>query len=151
MCFNVLVSTGKFIARSTVIPIPDHDLQSDLIKQQMENFDRLVHNAIGDHNKAIVKEEAINDDEIYYDAFFDPSNDDEITWPWEKELNELPLTNEDITSLDDLDKYIGANIILPGRYGEHVLPIAKGRKRGINRELIGNGNPNPILDTRIFR
>ena len=151
MCFNILVSTGKFIARSTVIPIPDHDLHSDQIKQQMDAFDKLIHDAIGDHNKAIVKGETVNDDEIYYDAFFDPGNDDDITWPWEKELSELPLTNEDITSLDDLDKYIGANIVLPGRDGEHVLAVVKGRKRGLNGELIGNGNPNPILDTRIFQ
>jgi hypothetical protein len=150
MCFNILTSSGKPIARSTVIPIPESDLQQDSLKEQMSKFTASVHDSIGDHTKAIIRGENVNDDKIYYDAFFDKPEDDDITWPWEKELEELPLADQDATALDDLDNYIGANIVLPGNDGEEVLAVVKGRKRGINGELIGESNANPILDTRIF-
>jgi hypothetical protein len=150
MCFNILKANGKFISRSTVIPIPESEIQDESIKQQMAKFDASVHDTIGDHNKAIVRGETINEDKVYYDAFFDTEKDDEVTWPWEKELEELPLADQDATAMDDLDNYIGSNIVLPGKDGEPVLTVVKGRKRGINGELIGESNSNPILDTRIF-
>ena len=150
MCFNILTDNGTFITRSTVIPIPADDLQSDSIKEQMTAFTTSVSDAIGDHKKAIVRGENINDDELYHDAFFDSPTDDDNTWPWETELNDLPLQDQDVTTLEELDKYIGVNIVLPGKDGEPVLTVVKGLKRGLNGELIGTKNDNPILDTRIF-
>jgi hypothetical protein len=151
MCYNILIDTGRHITRSSVIPIPDEDLNDDSIKQQMKLFTDSVTDKIGDHNKAVVRGETVNDDIMYYDAFFDNTTEDDTTWPWETEFDELPLADQDATALDDLDKYIGANIILPGRDGQEVLAVVKGRKRDANGVLLGHGNTNPILDTRIFQ
>ena len=151
MCYNILLDTGHFIARSTVIPIPESEMNETILKEQMSQFSTNLHTKIGDHNKAVVKGEIINDDKIYYDAFFDKEDDDDVTWPWEKELHDLPLANQTQDSLEALDEYIGANIVLPGIDGEHVLTTIKGRKRDHNGALIGSSNPNPILDTRIFQ
>ena len=94
----------------------------------MIKFTASVHDSIGDHTKAIIRGESINEDKIYYNAFFDQPENDDITWPQEKELEDLPLAEQDATALDDLDNYIGANIILPGNNREEVLTIVKGRK-----------------------
>ena len=150
MCYHVLLSNGEFIARSTVIPIPDEDLNVDSLKEQMDNFTQSLHEVIGDHTKAIVRGEILAEDEVYYDAFFDTSEDDKITWPWETELEELPLSDENEVTLEELDQYINANVVLPGRDGLEVLAQVKGRKRDHNGKTIGTANSNPILDTRVY-
>jgi hypothetical protein len=150
MCYWILTSNGEYIARSTVIPIPPEDLNSTILKEQMANFTESVHGEIGDHNKAVVKGETITEDDIYFNVFFDDKSDEDITWPWEKELEELPLAEETEASLETLDKYINTNVILPGRDGLEVLAKVKSRKRDHNRKAIGNKNENPILDTRVY-
>ena len=151
MCYNVLLSNGEYIARSTVIPIPDEDLNAASLKEQMAKFSEKLHEEIGDHNKAVIKGEIVSEDNIYHDAFFDTTEDDEITWPWEKELEEIPLADETDSTLEELDQYINANIILPGRDGLEVLAQVAGRKRDHNGKAIGTSNSNPILDTRVYQ
>ena len=118
----------------------------------METFTSSIHDAIGDHNKAIIRGGGTaNNDELYYNTFFNVAGDNNSTWPLETELNDLPLADQDITALGDLVKYIGAKIVLSGRNGKHVLTVVKGLKQGLNGELLGIRNDNPILDTRIFQ
>ena len=150
MCFWILLPNGEFIARSTVIPIPDEDLANITLKDRMNKFTLQLHDSIGDHTTAVVKGETVNDDKIYYDAFFDTTDDDEITWPWEKELEELPLADETEATLEALDLYIGTQVVLPGNDGEMVLAKVAGRKRDHNGNLVGMDNENPILDTRVY-
>ncbi len=150
MCYWILTANGEYIARSTVIPILPEDLNSTILKEQMTNFTESVHEEIGDHNKAVVKGETIAEDDIYFNAFFDDKSDEDITWPWEKELEELPLSEETEASLETLDNYINTNVILPGRDGLEVLAKVKSRKRDHNGKAIGNENENPILDTRVY-
>ena len=150
MCYNVLLSNGNYIARSTVIPIPDEDLNIDSLKAQMEEFTKKLHEEIGDHSKAIVKGQTLSEDDVYYDAFFDTTEDDKITWPWEKELEELPLKDETEATLEELDQYINAHVVLPGRDGLEVLAKIAGRKRDHNGKAIGTADSNPILDTRVY-
>ena len=45
----------------------------------MIKFTISVHDSIGDHTKAIIRGESVNEDKIYYDAFFDQPEDDDIT------------------------------------------------------------------------
>jgi hypothetical protein len=157
LCYWILLENGQFIARSTVIPIPEEDLQSDGMKSRMKKFTDTVQDRIGDHRKAVVHGESVNDVDIYYDAFFDSKNEEEgITYPWETELNDVDVAieekDQDEIYMKDLDEYIGANIVLPGKDGaSEVLAEVKGRKRDSNGVLIGVSNVNPILDTRIFQ
>jgi hypothetical protein len=91
MYYFVLTSSGKFIARSTVIPIPDADLQADDIKEQLKAFTDKVHAAIGDHQKAVVSKDVIVSNDPYNDALNCPSDINEITYPWESDLLDQPL------------------------------------------------------------
>ena len=64
MCYYVLKSNGEFIARSTVIPIPDEELESVRIKEQMSAFITKLHTAIGDHDKALVDDKVVFDETL---------------------------------------------------------------------------------------
>ena len=150
MCFYILKSTGNVISRSTVIPLKDEEKNITEVKEQMEKYTNKLHDEIGDYSKAIIRGESVNDDVVYYDTFFDSIAEDEITHPWEQDLSSLPISQEDDHTLEALDKYIGANIVVPGKDGQEVLATVKGRKRDSNGRLIGSSNNNPILDTRIF-
>ena len=149
MCYWILTGKGTYLSRSTVIPIPQEDMESDSLKERMKTYTASVHDVIGNHSKAIVRGETMNDSDIYHDAFFD-QDDDGITYPWDKDLEDIPLSEETEASLQDLDEYINTNVILPGRDGVEVLCKVKGRKRDSNGSLVGIYNQNPILDTRVF-
>ena len=82
--------------------------------------------------------------------FYDTPDDNDITCPWEKELEDLPLHEEISDSLEELDQYIGRQIFLPTCDGDSVLTKVVGRKRDYNNQPIGQANENPILDTRVY-
>jgi hypothetical protein len=151
MCYWILIENGRYLARSSVIPIPNEELNSEALLEQMTRFDASVHDSIGDYQNAIVREGPLNEATIYYDAVFDNPNDDDITYPWDTELEEIPLQDQTDASMAQLDEYIGAHIVVPGKNGEgEVLARVHSRKRDTNGNLIGERNTNPILDTRVF-
>lgn len=150
MCYYVLKSNGSFIARSTVIPIPDCDLQSNDVKEQMKVFTDKLHASIGNHDKAVINGAVVNSDDPYRDSLYLDPSDDEVTYPWDTDLLEQHINDENESTQKDLDEYIGTNVVLPGPDGLEVLCQVKGRKRNADGTPIGKSNPNPILDTRIF-
>ena len=147
-CFFVLLENGEYIARSTVIPIPEHDLTSNEMKERKEAFMSSVETRIGNAKTPIFNPDAPN--RVYYDAFHDDVTDDDNVLPYGDEL--LDLKTEDITDayLDSLDDYIGAQIVMPDRDGVPVLTKVKKRKRDAQGNPIGESNANPILDSRIY-
>ncbi len=84
MCYWILIENGNFIARSTVIPIPDVDLDVTTLKERMEKFTLSIKDVIGNHEKAVVQGETVSDDNIYADALNFDTNDDGITYQWDK-------------------------------------------------------------------
>ena len=107
-----------YIARSTVIPILEEDSISTDMKEQMERFTPSLHDVIGDHHHAIIWGEVINEEDIYHDAFFDNGEELEgITYPWDKDLEDVPLMDQNNNTMKDLDEYIGTHVVMPGRDG----------------------------------
>ena len=114
MCYWVLVKSGNYIAGSTFIPIPEEDQALTSLKERMERFTQSVHNVIGDHKKAIISGETLNDDGIYYNAFFETSEEIEgLTYPWDRNLG-IPLEEQNDKTLT-LDDYAGAQVVLLGK------------------------------------
>ena len=123
-----------------------------MLKERNNAFTTSVHDVIGDHKKAIVRGESINEEDLYYNTFFESGKEIEgLTYPWDKDLEDVPLHKQDDKTMEDLDKYIGAQVVLPGKDRVEVLCKVKGRKRDANRILIGECNGNPILDSCIFQ
>lgn len=151
MCYWVLTEKGEAIARSSVVPVPDDDLQTTALQERMTNFTKSVHDKIGNHTKAIIKGETVDDDQIYHFTFnIDKADEDNITFPWDDDLADLPLQDESETTLESLDKYINAHVELPDKEGVPVLCRVKGIKRHHNGEPVGEDNANPVLSTRIY-
>ena len=67
------------------------------------------------------------------------------------DLAEIPLKEQDDSTMKDLDEYIEVQVLLLDREGVEVLCKVKGRKCDSNGTFIGVYNANPILDTRIFQ
>ena len=74
-----------------------------------------------------------------------------LTYPYDMELSDIPLAEQDKQHMKDLDEYISAKVLLPNRKGMEVLCTVKGRKRNADSVAIGEYHQNPILDTRIFQ
>ena len=147
-CFWILKSNSEFIARSTVIPVPEHDLTSNEMKERRDTFMRSVEARIGNAKQPLFN--LADPEHIYYDAFDDDVNGDDIYLPYGDELQEMKTEEVNDAYLETLDEYIGAEIVIPGRDGLPVLTKVKKRKRDASGVPIGESNPNPILDTRIY-
>lgn len=108
-----------------------------------------IHAKIGNAKEPIYN--YIYPQQIYYDAFNDPIEDDEIQLPYREEVHKAELENVDNRYLEALDNYINAEVILPEKDGSAVLTKVKGRKRDAAGNPVGKANKNPILDTRVYQ
>jgi hypothetical protein len=147
-CHWILLSNGNFIARSSVIPIPDHELESDDLKRRIAIFMDCVQERIGNSKEPIYNN--IYPQHIYYDAFDDPVEDDSTQLPYGEETNEAKLEEVNERYMESLDGYINAEVILPDKNGIPVLTKVKNRKRDSAGNPVGQHNDNPILDTRVY-
>ncbi|GFH50586.1 hypothetical protein CTEN210_07062 [Chaetoceros tenuissimus] len=148
-CHWVLLSNGKFIARSSVISIPDYELEFDELKRCTKIFMDCIHEKIGNTKVPIYNN--IYPQRVYYDAFDDPVEDDESQQPYGEEQHEAKLEDvNDKRYLEALDNYINSEVIMPDKDGTAVLTKVKGRKRDATGYPVGEANENPILDTRVY-
>ncbi|GFH50430.1 hypothetical protein CTEN210_06904 [Chaetoceros tenuissimus] len=143
-CHWVLLSNGSFIARSSVIPKPDYELESDELKRRTKIFMDCIHEKIGNTKVPIYNN--IYPQRVYYDAFDDPVEDDESQLPYGEEQHEDVIDRY----LEALDNYINSEVIMPDKDGTAVLTKVKGRKRDAAGNPVGEANENPILDTRVY-
>ena len=147
-CFYLLLDNAEFIARSTVIPVPEADLESNVLKEQMTKFMRNVNERIGNAQQPSF--DAMKPNDIYYNAFHDLPDDDQNILPYGDELTDVKVEEINNSYLDSLDEYIGAEVVIPDRNAIPVLAKVKKRKRDSKDLPIGEKNDNPILDTRIY-
>ena len=147
-CSYILLENVNFIARSSVLAIPDSDLNSSEIKTQMEKFMTNVETKIGNSKLPVYDREHPN--KIYYDLFIDDYDYDDVVLPYGHELIDTVPSEINEPYLESLDNYLGAKVVLPGKDSLPVLATIKKRKRDAQGNLIGEENNNPILDTRIY-
>ena len=151
-CFYILLESAEFIARSSVIPIPEEDLTTPEVQRQCSQFMISVESKIGTFTNPIY-----SDGRDY--NFFDPTIFDNLQ---SEQAEELPYGDEiidaipaevDMPYLEQLDNYIGTKVVIPGTTPgtAPVLAVIKGRKRDSNGNPIGRKNDNPILDTRVYQ
>lgn len=149
LCYYILNEDANYIARSSVVPIPDEDKESDTMKGLMTQFTASIEEKIGNSKTAI-----FDPDQplaIYHDNFGDSLDDEDITHPFESEIQDYQVEDTPAT-LEELDKYIGAHVMVPNEQGEHMV-LAKiiGKKRDAEGNHIGDYHPNPLLDTHVYQ
>ena len=150
-CSYILLNNAEFITRSSVIAVSPEEMTSDIMKQNCENFMTSVEQKIGNQREPLYNE--VEPGKIYFDAFDEERSDDLIDLPYGDEYTDAIPLEIDKPYLEQLDQYIGANVVIPGTTTDvqPVLAIIKGRKRDHNGDLIGTANANPILDTRVYQ
>lgn len=149
LCYYILNEDANYIARSSVVPIPAEEMTSDVLKLQMTDFTNRIESKIGNSKEAIFDPDLPCS--IYDDNYDDPRNDEHLTEPFESEMMDYNVAIDEHT-LESLDNYIGAQIIIPGENGATpILAKVVGRKRDISGAVIGKYNSNPILDTHIYK
>ena len=95
MCYYVVKSNGTFVARSTVIPVPEHELNSEEMQKQTAEFTTKLHSAIGDNDKAIVhNDEQLDGTDLYNSCFYNDTQDDSTTYPWDDDWKDVALQDE---------------------------------------------------------
>ena len=149
ICYNVLTVNGECKVRSSVIPVPQEDFQVTNIKEQMNRFTNSINQSIGNY-----KQPLYNDDRpfgIYFTAFGDNYEPDAIAPSFYSDQaslpDEIPLKQFSEPYLEELDRYIGTQVVIPAKEGEvPILGTIKRRKRDTLGNVIGVSNPNPILD-----
>ena len=147
-CSYVLLNNAEYIARSSVISIEDHELQSDHMQAERKKFMATIEEKIGNHRQAIFNPETPKG--IYYDAFDDDHDADANVLPYGDELIDAKTEDVDEAYLEALDSYIGAEIVVPGSDSIPVLAKVKKRKRDSSGMPIGEADSNLILDTRVY-
>ena len=149
-CSYLLTDKATFIARSSVIPVPDEELNTDIVRQNCVNFMASVEQKIGNHKDPLFVHD--KPDLIYYEPFGDTPIEDETILPYGDEIETAKTLNIDEEYLESLDEFIGANVVIPGSTPgiEPVIAVIKGRKRDHDGNVIGRANANPILDSRIY-
>lgn len=147
-CSYILIDNAEFLARSSVIGIPDHDLESLHMKTQTEQFSRNVEERIGNHRQAAY--DGNNPGHIYYTAFQDDVDLEDNVLPYGDEIidaNEMEVSE---AYQEALDTYLGAQVVVPGKDSQPILAKVKKRKRDSMGNAVGSSNANPILDTRVY-
>ena len=147
-CSYILLDNAEYIARSSVIGIPDHDLESADMNSQISRFMESVEERIGNQKQALY--DGNNPGHIYYAAFQDDVRNDEVVLPYGDELIDAQEMEINEAYIESLDNYIGAKVVIPGKDAVPVLAEVKKRKRDPLGNAVGQPNVNPILDTRVY-
>ena len=75
---------------------------------------------------------------MYYNVFFKKGEELEgMPYPYDMELSNIPLAEQDKQQMKDLDKYIGPGVLLPNCEGVEVLCKVKGEKRDAEGQTTG--------------
>ena len=88
--------------------------------------------------------------QIYYDAFNDPVEDNTSQLPYGEETHEAKLKEVNDRYMEALDRYINAEVIMPDKNGIPVLTKVKNHKRDSAGNPVVEHDDNPILDTRVY-
>ena len=161
MVFYIMNTSGKVIARSTVVPLEPQDLSVTEIRERITDLDATIKRTLGDYKNASVDAEKdipdIDDNDILaqlqytFDiepSEFDSSHIDTINDNLRPDLDDAPSTDVETKAFDN---FLGLHIEIPSPTGEgKILARVKERKRDRNGELIGEINENPILSTAIY-
>jgi hypothetical protein len=147
-CSYILLENGTFIARSSVVGIPEHELLEESLVEQTKAFTDSVESKIGNYKQPLFNIHIPKG--IYYNAFGDDMDADDNVLPYGDELVDQKTSEVNEAYLEALDEYIGVEVVIPGRDAQPVLATVKKRKRDPSGMPSGTPNPNPILDTRVY-
>jgi hypothetical protein len=125
------------IARTTVQKLSKYEQLSPIVREEIENFDKLIAEHLS-QNIPEIQDLFVNTKDIY---------EHDCDEPFEQESS-MPEQDK-YPDVDTYDQYLTAQVLLP-RVDTYEKGTILRRKRNNDGMLVGRANPNPILDTRVF-
>jgi len=147
LCYWILPKSGRPIARTTVRPITDAELQTNEVKQELASFDASINRRLGDH---LLTENSLTfptDSDELRAALSDVADDDDGNYLPIEPAAERPELDE--YDEETVDKLLSAEVLLPKGDFQFIGKVIQ-RKRDFDGNPVGKSNPNPILDTRVY-
>jgi hypothetical protein len=140
MCFWILPKSGIPIARTTVQPVTNDELQKEEVKSELQAYDEAIKTKLG--NTIDGKPFEIDSDALQNEL--DDVDDEFETIEPQAEKPEADDYDE-----ETFDKLLSAEVLLPRGDMQAIAKVVK-RKRDADGHPIGHSNSNPILDTRVY-
>jgi len=139
LCYYLLKSNGRFIARSTVRPITTDDyIKYPELREEMREFNTQVKEKIGNFDDSLILQSEVDEPE---EALVVPLPDGEL--PVEEDGYDEPETGR------GFDPLVRAEVILPHKGGDMMAKVV-GRKRDAAGNLVGRKHKLPVLDSRVY-
>ena len=159
MCYYILSESSKIIVRSTLSSLADDEGNVEDVSTKQSFFTSTLENNIGNFRNAIVNKDdqdiILDSDFAWYKFCLDDNSDDSgVQEPADSEDNMVSPDKviDDFPDREELDNYIGAQVVLPSKDGESlVLTRVTNRKRDSDDRVLGRSHDNPILDTRVYQ
>ncbi len=143
MCFWILTANASVISRSSVQAISPDELKSENIQNRIQDYDKIINDRIGDHIIPTLPIQPIQKTLYIMD---EDENDESV----EHLENDAVQDEEDNIAESTYDQLLTAEVYLPqGDKMKHGK--VTGYKRDNNGLLIGKSNPNPLLNSRMYR
>lgn len=145
MTFWIWPASCRVIARSTVLPLSQDELDDPLVKAKLVELDLAVAEKIRNSIEDI--------DDTLIGLF--PQIPEDIFLPDAENGDNIPVKGADtMPEADDFtpeayDEYLTAEVLLPNM-GEMTKARVVGRKRDADGNPVGLRNANPLLDTRQY-
>ena len=149
MCYWILTNNGTTISRTTVQHITKEETMNNDIMDEIRIFHVELDNKIGHdqyvHNDADF-ENYINEDvpDPLCNNVYPPNFKEEPYLGYDlPELDEIGRVDDERIASDTLDRYLGAEILVPGPTDDQTVKVVKRIKYNDNNEP---GTYNPMLD-----
>ena len=141
---RILIANGEVLDRSTFRSLTPAEIENEELSHERKAFRKSVEARWGP--KATEADLEVDDLGLLptptNHSYFDDLQSADTFPDLKEELPEIPTPEAE-------DNYVNAEIMLPRGDGFARGRVVK-RKRGIDGEVIGRANTNPILDTRLY-
>ena len=160
MSQHVLIKNGSVLPIQTLRSLTPAEIENEKEKQMRDEFDKAIIKLYGDHNSPpenwIRRRRKQGDDDLPEDSMFIDSGeshkrDDPNTLSFPYEDNDgVEHVMPDADDIPDLDRMIGAEVVLPKDGTNRQTGKVIGRVLDENGKPIGDYNKDPLLDTRVY-
>ena len=150
LCYWLLLSSGKVIARTTVQHVTREDMLNDDVRRLTDEFDRDVDERLDD--QAFLAEDP--DATLFLqDEFDDYDTSGVTTTPADDEYGDMlapEALEADDMSDEIMDKYLNTELIFDMGTGAERRGRVIKRAKGVTGQPIGRSHTNPLFDTREY-
>ena len=144
MCYWSLPASRGPITRTTIQALTEGEAATVEVEQTVKAYDQYIQAKIGD---SVFENDLPEPSQCKMHPEDEEEDDGGATF---KPFAPSPAMREaDEFDVETYDAYLQAEVLLP--QGDHLVAgTVVGRKRDHDGNPLGNRNPNPILDTRIY-